>query len=181
MAPAGRGRRLCPQQESAFIVTGVSRASIRRIAVGVDGSLASARALDWAIRLAASVEGEVIAVHAHELPVYLPRADGAPYVPEGENWERSARQEFEQRWCAPLAAAGVRHRMVFTIGRPGEVLLQQAAEVAADLIVTGRRDRGKLVELFAGSVSQRMVHHAHCPVVVMPPAPASQVATAASS
>jgi nucleotide-binding universal stress UspA family protein len=159
----------------------MSRAPIRRIVVGVDGSGGSARALDWAIGLAAAVDAEVIAVHAHELPAYLPRPGGAPYVPELENWERAARQEFELRWCAPLAAAGVRHRTIFQIGRAGELLLSEADRVAADLVVTGRRGRGELVELLAGSVSQRMVHRARCPVVVIPAeeeAAAVQVASA---
>lgn len=144
--------------------------------VGLDGSEGSALALDWAIRLAAAVDAEVIAVHAHELPASLPRPGGAPYVPEFESWERSVRQDFELRWCAPLDGAGVRHRKVFEIGRPGEVLLRQAERVVADLIVTGRRGRGELMELLAGSVSQRMVHGAHCPVVVVPAAPAGVVA-----
>ena len=133
--------------------------------------------------LASGTDAEVIAVHAHELPRYVPRPGGAPYVPELENWERAARQEFELRWCAPLAATGVRHRMVFEIGRASEVLLGVAERVAADLIVTGRRGRGELVELLAGSVSQRMVHRAHCPVVVVPSstARASEVPVAAGA
>ena len=144
--------------------------------MGLDGSEGSARALDWAIGVASAVDAEVIAVHAHELPMYLARPNGVPYVPDLESWEQSARQEFELRWCAPLAAAGVRRRTVFETGRASEVLLRQAEEVVADLIVTGRRGRGELVELLAGSVSQSLVHRAHCPVVVVPPAHASDVA-----
>jgi nucleotide-binding universal stress UspA family protein len=147
----------------------MNRAPIRRIVVGVDGSEGAARALDWAIGLAAPLGAEVIAVCAYELPPYVPRAGGAPYVPEQENWERALRQDFELRWCAPLAGAGVRHRTVFEIGHAADVLLRQAETVVADLIVTGRRGRGELVELLSGSVSQRLVHGAHCPVLVVPP------------
>lgn len=43
--------------------------------------------------------------------------------------------------------------------------------MAADLIVSGRRGRGAVLELLAGSVSQRLLHGAHVPVVVIPPAP----------
>lgn len=158
----------------------MSRGPIARIVVGIDGSDGSADALRWAIELAAGVDAEVVAVHAHELPRYVPHATGTPFVPELENWERLAQQEFELRWCAPLAAAGVRHRMVFQVGTPGEVLLGVAERVAADLIVTGRRGRSELLELLAGSVSQRMVHRAHCPVVVVP-AVAAELPAAATA
>jgi nucleotide-binding universal stress UspA family protein len=147
----------------------MNRTHIGRIVVGVDGSEAAARALEWAIGLAAPLDAEVIAVYAYELPAYVPRPGGAPYVPEQENWERALRQDFELCWCAPLAEAGVRHRTIFEIGHAGDVLLREAETVVADLIVTGRRGRGELVELLGGSVSQRLVHGAHCPVVVVPP------------
>jgi nucleotide-binding universal stress UspA family protein len=153
----------------------MNRTTIRRIVVGVDGSDAAARALEWAIGLAAPLDAEVIAVYAYEIPTYVPRPNGAPSVPEQENWERAIRQDFELRWCAPLAAAGVRHRTVFEIGHAGDVLLREAETVVADLIVTGSRGRGGLVELLGGSVSQSMVHHPHCPVVVVPPVRVARV------
>jgi nucleotide-binding universal stress UspA family protein len=140
--------------------------------VGLDGSAGSARALDWAVGLAAGVDAEVIAVHALELPQNLPRPGGVPYVPDLETWERATRQDFELVWCRPLTASGVRHRKIFEVGRAGDVTLRLADELAADLIVTGRRGRSELAELLAGSVSQRLVHRAHCPVVVVPAVPA---------
>lgn len=142
--------------------------------VGLDGSVGSSRALDWAVVLAAGLDAEVVAVHALELPQNLPRPGDVPYVPELENWERAARQDFELSWCAPLTDGGVRHRKVFEVGRASEVILRLADELAADLIVTGRRGRGELAELLAGSVSQRLVHRAHCPVVIVPAAVAAQ-------
>lgn len=153
----------------------MNRTPVRRIVVGVDGSEAAARALKWAIGLAAPLDAEVIAVYAYELPAYMPRPGGAPYLPEQENWERALRQDFELRWCAPLAEAGVRHQTLFQIGHAGDVLLRTAESVAADLIVTGRRGRGELAELLGGSVSRRMMHRAHTPVVVVPPVAVARV------
>ena len=66
-------------------------------------------------------------------------------------------------------------RTVFEVGHAGDVLLRQAETVVADLIVTGSRGRGELIELVGGSVSQRMVHHARCPVVVVPPERAARI------
>jgi nucleotide-binding universal stress UspA family protein len=149
--------------------------------VGVDGSEAAARALEWAIGLAAPMDAEVIAVYAWELPSSVPRPAGAPSVPQTENWERAVRQDFEMRWCAPLMAASVRHRTIFAIGPAGDVLLHEAEALVADLVVTGQRGRGGLVELLAGSVSQRVVHGAHCPVVVVPPVRAARAVTPAEA
>lgn len=147
----------------------MKRAPIDRILVGVDGSGGAGRALEWAIGLATILDAEVIAVHAFQVPAGIPRPGPVPHAPASETWEGSVRRDFELSWCAPLAAAGVRHRMVFDAGPPAEVLLRQAETLVADLIVTGSRGRGELVELLAGSVSQPVVRGARCPVVVVPP------------
>jgi nucleotide-binding universal stress UspA family protein len=52
-------------------------------------------------------------------------------------------------------------------GQPAEVLLQEAA-TEGGLVVVGNRGRGGFSSLLLGSVSHQVVHHARCPVVVIP-------------
>jgi nucleotide-binding universal stress UspA family protein len=52
-------------------------------------------------------------------------------------------------------------------GFPVEELLKAAAD--ADMIVLGSRGSGGFSHLLMGSVSSQVTHHAHCPVVIVPP------------
>ncbi len=153
--------------------------SIKQIMVGLDGSEGSAAALRWTIDLAKTIDAEVIALHAFELPyrAFAPPAGGAAFGVSTEvgSFEQSmrdgAKEAFRTQWCAPLQEAGVRYREVFGEGRAGAVLIEAAERDEVDLIVTGRRGWSSVAELLAGSVSQYLVHRAKRPVVVIPSPP----------
>jgi nucleotide-binding universal stress UspA family protein len=51
-------------------------------------------------------------------------------------------------------------------GKPGEVIVDMALEEKASMIVMGTRGLGTIRRTIMGSVSDYVVHHAHCPVVV---------------
>jgi nucleotide-binding universal stress UspA family protein len=52
-------------------------------------------------------------------------------------------------------------------GKPGEVLVSVANENKAELIITGTRGVGTIRRTILGSVSDYVVHHAHCAVVTV--------------
>jgi nucleotide-binding universal stress UspA family protein len=144
----------------------------RRIVVGLDGSAGGEAALRWAIGYARAVGAEVVAVYALDVPGYFsyPFNATAPIVLD-ESVRDDMKKRLEEEWCAPLAAAGVRHRAVLADGRPADVLLDVSERENADLVVTGRRGLNTLGELVLGSVSHHLVHGSRRPVVLVPSEP----------
>ena len=138
----------------------------RKLVVGLDGSIGSARGLAWAIDLARALGGEIVAVHVFQL--IPPMAAASAPIPDTSEWQQILRREFENEWCAPLKDAGVRYRTIFQLGSPAATLINIARREHADLLVTGTRGVGGFKALMLGSVSHQLVLHATVPVVVIP-------------
>lgn len=138
-----------------------------QIVVGIDGSPASARALDYAIERASGTGEEVLAVHAYQ---QLSFAAGGRTGALAQDIDTKA-VEAAERLAAELVAgadadrSGVAVRASGVIGRPGETLARLSAE--ASLVVVGSRGRTPVQQLLLGSVSHEVLHRAECPVVVV--------------
>jgi nucleotide-binding universal stress UspA family protein len=132
-----------------------------RIVVGVDGSPASGKALEWAIEEARLRGGSLRVITAWHYPVL---GDAAGAAPDAEVFRQSAADDQ----AALLSAAGgegsgLRGEVIE--GSAVTVLLDAARE--ADLLVVGSRGHGGFAGLLLGSVSAQLVHHAPCPVLVV--------------
>ncbi|HEY4461805.1 MAG TPA: universal stress protein [Streptosporangiaceae bacterium] len=135
----------------------------KRIVVGVDGSPSSIHALEWAIRQA-ELTGDVIdAVNAWHFPndYGMPVGDLPDFAALGA--ETLDKAIAEARNATGQAAAEIRPHVVE--GNPAQALLDLAK--GADLLVVGSRGHGGFTGALLGSVSQHVVHHAPCPVVVV--------------
>jgi nucleotide-binding universal stress UspA family protein len=151
------------------------------IVVGVDGSPGSLEALRWALVESRLRGADVHVVHAWMVPlidaVPEPWAIGAPSLGPSEDevhehLEAAARKVLDASMEeARSADPGVEVGGALAEGRPAAALLAAAQD--ADLLVVGSRGRGGFAGLLLGSVSAQCVHHAPCPVVVVPPEPAS--------
>jgi len=145
--------------------------SIKKIVVGVDGSVQAGQALAWAIRLAQAARAEVIAVLVIPPPSYYEfgAGYGVPVVPAelDPEWRAEMRREFEGKWCAPLATSGLAYRLRVEDGRPAAVISTVADEEEADLVVVGRRGRGGVAEMLLGSVSHELSHRCKHPVLLV--------------
>ena len=143
-----------------------------RIVVGVDGSEQARRALAWALDEARLRNWVVTAVHAYTIPPVLlspgPGPPAPPVTPEPELVERleEAAEHLLEGELEEANAEGVDVEGRVVSGPAAEALLQAGRD--ADLLVVGTRGLGGVKELLLGSVSHEVVHHARCPVVVVP-------------
>jgi len=142
----------------------VNVVKIDRILVGVDGSDNSVAAVEWAAGLAQITGADVVAVHALGLLEPMGSGDPVPSFPHRDE----IRARFEDVWCAPLDAQGVRSRRILHDGSAVSVVLDTAREVDADVIVLGSRGLGGYPELLLGSTSTQVAQAADRPVMIVP-------------
>lgn len=139
------------------------------IVVGVDGSSAGAGAVDFAFAEAALRGVGIVALHAWttwNAPMPAPQDEAMPYANEPE-----ALAAGEERLLSEALAGhqgrypGVSVKREAVHGGTREALIE--ASRTAQLLVVGARGRGGFAGLLLGSVSQAVLHHAHCPVAVV--------------
>ncbi len=131
-----------------------------------DGSEAADQAMPLASALAAEGGGELVAVHCVELT--MPGKAGGRYPRFANEDELKAKIE---RQVAELSGEGVPTtvRMATTsVGGAAHVIADAARDEQADVIVVGTRGHTPLGGLLLGSVTQRLLHIAPCPVLAVP-------------
>lgn len=120
------------------------------VVVGYDGSSAASLALDFGLDFA----------RRHQLRLRVVAAQ-----PVQTEQHRVTREELDNDI---RRAGGQDAELIHIEGHPAEQLLRLAAD--ARLIVLGSRGRGGFAGMLLGSVSQTVLHHAACPVAVIPAA-----------
>ncbi len=87
-----------------------------------------------------------------------------------QRWEDVENQGLEmlKTLAEKAKAAGVEAEFSQNMGNTGRVICHMADTWEADLIVIRQPDRSKLDELFLGSISNYVLHHASCPVLAIP-------------
>jgi nucleotide-binding universal stress UspA family protein len=148
------------------------------IVVGSDDSPPAQRAVAFALREARLRGVGLRVVHAygygHEQPwdtsrqIAWPGTAGSPPLHEHQQ-DLMVRDLTDSvaRTQQEVGGPEVRVEVVCERGRPAKVLLDAAQN--ASLLVVGSRGAGPLRRLARGSTSTEVVHHAHLPVVVVPP------------
>lgn len=154
-----------PAKTLASTGTRVAERGDPRVLVAVDGSAISERAVQHVIDQFGTSLGEVSVVGV--LPVE--RASGVGGE-EGEVRTEVLEQETDRYLgvaCDTLRNAGIACKSIIRFGEPATEIIKLATELKSDLIVIGRRGRGKAASFLLGSVSSKVTKEAPCPVTVV--------------
>jgi nucleotide-binding universal stress UspA family protein len=140
---------------------------VSTIVVGIDGSPGSLDALRFALEEARLRGAELRVVNAWHIPPAVYDSGWAPAPVDLDEFRKLAQKALEESIAEVGASdSGVQVTPILREGQPADVICLEAKH--ADLVVVGSRGVGGFKGLLIGSVSQQVVHHAPCPVVVVP-------------
>jgi len=137
---------------------------IRTILLATDLSATSREATDRAIDLAGRLDARLLIVNVLEKR----RLSGGGSH-ERVDQARSERETLLVRAVRAARDAGANAEFFVWEGEPGDSIAAAAEAERADLVVVGTRGRSGAERMFLGSVSDHVVRHAECPVLVVRP------------
>jgi nucleotide-binding universal stress UspA family protein len=143
---------------------------ISNILVATDFSPSAAKAVATAADYARHFEAQLTILHAYrvDIPVASPLTGGGYVLPDGffEQLAKEARLRVE-KLASEVAAGGVTAVGVAIDRHPATAIVEEAKARKADLIVMGTRGLTGIKHLALGSVADRVVRTAPCPVLTV--------------
>jgi nucleotide-binding universal stress UspA family protein len=136
---------------------------IRRILLATDLAPASKGATAEALQLARDLQADLLVVSVID-PTSLLAA--GPAVLRMDQ-RRAAREAAAQAIVVAGRHAGVSVRFLVWEGEPGAAIVEAAVAESADLVVVGTHGRSRVGRLVLGSVSDHVVRHAPCPILIV--------------
>jgi nucleotide-binding universal stress UspA family protein len=154
--------------------------AFRTILVATDFSESSQEAFDVALGIARDTGADVHALYVVPDPLNMPwvvEGAGMDFIELQRTWKADAKRELTQLLTA-RAVDPAKVKGTVALGTPAVEILRHATHWKADLIVVGSHGRGTMGRLLLGSVAQKVLHEAECPVMVVPHRRAQTVTTA---
>ncbi len=141
-----------------------------KILLATDGSEEAALAAHTATDVAGKTDSELHVVLVGLSAAYV--GMGPPEIadippPRQEELDEEARRLLDAQVKQIEADGSTVAQAHLRVGRPDEQIVALAEEIGAGLIVMGNRGLGGLRRLLMGSVSDSVVRHAHCPVMIV--------------
>jgi nucleotide-binding universal stress UspA family protein len=140
-----------------------------RILLATDGSEEAELAALRAVELADATDSELHVVHVEVVPSFLVSYPGTLGYERRlyEQIEEMSRELLRKQSWRVKAAGGTVAGTHLRMGQVDLEIVALAEEIQADLIVMGCRGLGGVRRALMGSVSDSVVRHAHCPVLVV--------------
>ncbi len=144
---------------------------MKKILVPVDGSAASRKAAEKAIEAAKEKSAELTFIYVVNNPDVM--SDGQYGIRTRDEilnlraFTEETGRKFLEKFVSELETGDLAVKKEVVSGQPDEEIVKLANEGEFDLIVMGRRGFSKIKRFFVGSVTQRVISDAPCPVLVV--------------
>lgn len=148
----------------------MSEWAVTKILVPVDFSECSRRGLERALRLAEAFGAAVTVLHAWQIPVYAaPELMVGPTEGEAlpDHVRRQARRALDDLLRVTPRPPALRLSIALEVGEPTQVILAGVEAGGYDLVVMGTHGRTGLDRLVMGSIAEKVVRRASCPVLTV--------------
>lgn len=140
--------------------------AIAHILIPTDYSDTADRALAWAILQGRSFGAALTVLHVIPSHIHL---GAIGFADERDGSPDEERARLAAHVAAHLGDSGLTIRALVEIGEPAITIREVAKRDGIDLIVMGTHGTSRLEDLLFGSVTEKVVHHTGCPVLVVPP------------
>jgi nucleotide-binding universal stress UspA family protein len=135
----------------------------RKILVGFDGSAQAEKAAETALSLAQALDGHVMLLAVARPPEPATSVEVHAMLDDAREHYEQAFAKFQER----AKELGVELETAIAVGHPAEQIIRRAEADHADLVLVGRRGMSRFEKWILGSVSERVLRYAHCPVMVI--------------
>lgn len=135
----------------------------RNILVGYDGSAQSEKAAAVALSVASNMDSRVLLFAVARPPEPATSVEVHAVLDD-------AREHYEEGFKRIVAQArekGIAIETEIAVGHPAEQIIHRAEVGKVDLVVLGRRGASLFEKWILGSISERVLRYAHCPVMVI--------------
>ncbi|MEA5579787.1 universal stress protein [Nodularia harveyana UHCC-0300] len=154
----------------------------QKILVAIDKSEIGESVFEQGVFLAKAADAQMMILHVlspledpYISPVFTqpdimyPSVAATPMGSYMEDWEKlkKERRDWLQSLTETAINAGVKTEFTQNLGDAGRLICEVASNWPADLILAGRRGRTGLSEFFLGSVSNYVLHHAPCSMLIV--------------
>jgi nucleotide-binding universal stress UspA family protein len=140
---------------------------VNLILVALDFSEHAKPVIEWGTHLAKEHGSRLILLHAYHLPVEFQQLEGAYLPPDFWTNVKTEAQQQLAKYSEEVSRRGVEVEAVVREGYPATVIEEEAMRRKVDLIVIGTRGLSGIKHLLLGSIAERVVQKAPCPVLTV--------------